>query len=86
METWFWVVPVLTFLLGCVITAFGYTLGFTQKFSRLETTVSQLVKAMEKPVVLPEDIASRITKACTQVENLEKRVEKLENLENQHRD
>jgi hypothetical protein len=81
---------ILSFLLGCAGTALTYTVVYSGKISTLMSNYAHLTESMNdikktmtalesKPVVLPTDVSDKLTKTCTQVEQLEERVDRMEN-------
>ncbi len=70
-----WAISIMSFLGGALVTAFGYTFAFSGKLTRLETLVETLIK---KPVEIPQSTMEKITEVCTTTRELEKRVDRLE--------
>jgi len=69
---------IVAFLGGALVSSFGYTLVFSNRLAKLEANISNLTKALDKPISLPETIIKEITNVCAKASDLERRVGNLE--------
>ena len=77
------IIPVLAFLLGAVITAFGYTLAFSNKLAGLQSTVTQLTNLINN-LKTPDSMIKDLTRVCTKTEELEQRLDRHETAHTVH--